>query len=77
MCSNPKVHALLVAIAEGRVRRDDCGGERKGMWALYMLDGDEVGMQVRRLWKTGMIDKPLLGPPVINADGRKHLASAI
>lgn len=77
MCSNPNVHALLQAIAAGRVRREDCAGSRKGMWALYMLDGQEVGMRIRWLRKTGWIEMPLLGPPRINDAGRKHLAETI
>lgn len=65
--------ALMRAIAENRVTRDDCNGTRKGLWALYLLDGVEVGMQVRWLRRQGLVDAPMLGPPSITEDGTEWL----
>ncbi|MDT4933452.1 MAG: hypothetical protein QOK11_1344 [Pseudonocardiales bacterium] len=67
---------VLRAIAAGRVTRDDVDGTRPGMWSLYVLDGDEVGMTVRRLGRLRLVDTPLLGPPTITPDGWRVLRDA-
>ena len=64
---------ILAAVAAGDVVRDDCGGERVGMWALYRLNDEEVGMGVRLLARFELVSAPLLGPPTITASGQALL----
>ena len=64
---------LLAAIRDQRVVRDDVDGTRIGLWALYTLDGVEVGMQVRNLARRKLVDTFLLGPPKITVEGVREL----
>lgn len=66
--------ALLAAISAGEVVRDDCAGKRRGLWALYVWGGVEVGQAVRRLRRLELVVAPLLGPPQLTAEGRALLA---
>jgi hypothetical protein len=72
----PEPRRVLAAVAAGRVTRDDQDGTRRGMWALYLLDGREVGMTLRALRRAALVDLPLVGPPRITADGRRALREA-
>jgi len=68
-----ELRRVLRGIAAGTVIRDDCGGQRRGMWALHVLDADDVSMTVRILRRSLLVDMPLVGPPRITADGRAAL----
>ena len=68
--------AFLRAVDAGAVVRDEEGGAHKGMWACYVLDGTDVGMAVRSLAAHGLIFAPLIGPPLLTADGAELLRTA-
>lgn len=74
---------LLQAVADGRVTRLETDDQR-GYWALYVLDAERSSQgptKVERwaltsLKRAELIHMPMLGPPVITADGRAYLRRA-
>lgn len=67
-------HLILQAIAAGQVTREDTTA-RRGMWALHVHNGHEVGMTVRQLGRLNLVEVHLAGPATITADGLALLAA--
>lgn len=66
----PTNERVLKAIERDEVVRDP---PDRGMWAGYLLGGEDVSLTVRFLWRRELISMPLSGPPTITADGRARL----
>jgi hypothetical protein len=66
----PDLTEVLRAVAQGRVIRPDSGFQ-----APHLLDGQDVGLDVRLLGRAGLLEHPISGPPVITPEGERRLAA--